>query len=247
MPLKTYSFSAFKDYNTCQLQFFHVRIAGTVKRTYDGASDGKAFHKVLEEALKHNETTLPSRWKQYNWVLERIRKIEQKLISMHFEGVTTRNSEMGIGVTVNWEPQPFFHKDNFYCGQLDFLMYRGPIAYLTDWKFGRSAYADVDQLYQQATLAFAAVPQIQEIRADLTFVKEKIQVPALPLRIKRDDLAEYKADIFRQAGRIYDKAIQNDPSIWEASPSGLCNEHCPVPRSLCEHSGKVDSQQDLTR
>lgn len=242
--MKSYSYSAFKDYNTCQKQFYYVRLMRSIKRTYDGAADGKAFHAVIDAAVKHNETTLPSRFAEYNWVLNRINKIKQKLVEANTSGVTTVNSEMGIGVTAEWEPRPFYHKENWYCGAIDFIMQRGDMAYMTDWKFGKSAYADIDQLYQQSTLAFAALPHIKTIRADLTFVKENVQVPAMPLTINRNELELYKADIFRNAQRIYDKTQLNDPEAWEASPSGLCQKHCPIPKSLCSHSGKVDNPQE---
>lgn len=243
--MKTYSYSAFKDYKTCQRQCHLVRIARIIKRTYDGAADGKAFHQVIDEAIKHGENTLPARFAQYNWVLERIRKIEQKLIELHYDGVTTHVSEMGVGVTADWQPLPFFHKDNWYCGSIDFIMHRGTTAYMTDWKFGRSAYADIDQLYQQSTLAFAALPHVKRIRCDLTFVKEQLQVPAMPLTIERNDLELYKADIFREAKRMYDRIQLNDPAAWEPNPSGLCANHCPVPKSMCEFSGKADEPTEV--
>lgn len=242
--MKSYSYSAFKDFNTCQRQFYFVRLTKQIKRTYDGAAEGKAFHAVIENAIKFNEDTLPSRFKEHEWVLKRLLKIKTKLVAENTAGVTTSNAEMGIGVTPEWEARPFFHKDNWYCGSIDFIMHRGDMAYMTDWKFGSSAYADIDQLYQQATLAFAALPHIKTIRADLTFVKDKIQVPAMPLTLSRNKLEDYKSDIFRQAGRIYDKVQLNDPDAWEPNPSGLCKAHCPIPRSICEHSGKIDSPEE---
>lgn len=249
--MKSYSYSAFKDHDNCPRQMFLVRIDRSAPRKYDSSGPGRAFHKVIDQAVRRGEQRLPSQFKEHQWVLSRIKQIEQKMIAMIPTGVTTTGSELGISVTNEWQAGEMFQAGAWYCGQLDFVMERGNVAYLTDWKFGNSAYADVTQLYEQACLLMHARPGINEVRADLTFVKDKIMVPSRPLSILRSSLDDLRADIAQRAERIYNDSVRantmlangqiaNAYEAWEATPNGLCKKFCPVNYSRCEHSGLND-------
>lgn len=248
--MKSYSFSAFKDYDNCMRQFFLVRAAKMVSRKYDGSGPGRAFHKVIDQAIKHGESTLPSVFTEHNWVLRRVMKIRDKMESEVISGITSVTSEVGMSVTTQWEAGPMFSKDAWYCAQIDFLITRGHLAYLTDWKFGNSGYADVDQLYQQACMVFHGMPEITRIRADLTFVRDKVMVPAIPLTINRDTVGGLRDDISRRAQRIYNTSVNASSMLergeiselyegWEPTRSGLCGQYCPVTDKHCPH-GKTE-------
>jgi len=234
--VNAYSYSAFKDFATCQKQFYYVRFTRAVRRKYDGAGEGKAIHAAIEMALKHGETDLPSKFRQYNWVLARLEKVKERMAKDRPTGITFTHAEFGCTVMPDWTLGAPFSKNGFYTCFIDLVLERDDIAYITDWKTGKSGYADLDQLYQQAMVLFLAKPNIMTIRADLTFIKEDLQVPAIPLRIERGQLIDLQHDVIRLADRVARKD-PNDPEDWEASPSGLC-PYCPLTKDHCVHSDK---------
>ena len=234
--MNSYSYSAFADFAKCQRQFYYVRLTRKVKRKYDSGGPGRAFHAAIDRAIKHNEDTLPSRFKEYNWTLQRLAKIKQKMEQDRPDGITYAHTELGMSVYPDWTLGPMYAKGAFYCGAIDLVLERGDLAFITDWKFGNSAYADLDQLYQQAMLLFLAKPNIMTIRADLTFVKDKLRVPLLPLTIERSTFQDIQGDVLRLANRIASK----DPLLpedWVPTQSGLCG-YCPLTKEYCPHSDK---------
>ena len=135
-----------------------------------------------------------------------------------------------MGVTENLEPCGFYDPEVWFRGIADLIILDGDLAWVVDYKTGKSAkYADKGQLELMALSVFAHYPQIKNIRAGLLFVVTKDLV--------KDTYTVYdREQLWRKWLSKYNQMkVAADNDVWNARPSGLCRRHCPVIE--CVHNG----------
>ena len=78
--------------------------------------------------------------------------------------------EIKLGITENLEACDFYAKDVWFRGIADLVILDDDLAWVVDYKTGKSAkYADKGQLELMALGVFAKYPQIKTVRAGLLF------------------------------------------------------------------------------
>lgn len=222
MSNPSWSFSKLKAFETCPKQFYHV----TVLKQYpfkdtDATLYGKEFHKACEDYIG-NAIPIPEKFAYIRSTLEALNaKTGEKLC------------EYKLGLTVDLEPCDFFSPDVWFRGIADLLVlnHEDGSAYVVDYKTGKSSkYADKGQLELMALAVFAHFPNITKVRAGLLFVVANDVV--------RDSYeATDKSTLWGRWISKYksmEKAFETD--VWNAKPSGLCRQHCPVLE--CPHNGR---------
>jgi hypothetical protein len=99
-------------------------------------------------------------------------------------------------------------------------------AFVLDYKTGKSAYADTQQLKLMALLLFAHFENLHTVHGALWFIKENKVIEAT---YKRDEQLMYWEHFMAQYVRLREA---HATGVFNAKPSGLCSV-CPV--STCPH------------
>lgn len=215
-----WSYSSLTSFETCPKRHKLTRIDKTVSEPPSEAmTHGNAVHKALELHL-NGEQTLPEKYAPYLPLVERIRQQPGK-----------RLVEYKFGVTEGFKTTTFFAKDVWFRGVIDVGVVGNKTAFAGDWKTGKPK-SDGDQMKLFAAATFAAFPYIEKVKtAYIWLAHDKIDAKD----IHRDELPSIWQEFTPRVIRLV-KAQENDK--WPANPSGLCAKWCPVPKSMCEFSGK---------
>ena len=215
-----WSYSKMKNFETCPKQYYHVTVLKEHPFQPTAATQyGNEFHKAAELFIKNGDP-IPGKFVQYTKVLEALR-----------DRPGEKHCELKLGLTEKLDPCGFFAKDVWFRGVIDLLIIEDNVAYVVDYKTGKSArYADPDQLELMALMVFEHYPEVEQVKAGLLFViAEEF--------IKKDYDTSTRDD---QWGRWYqryaamEKAHELD--VFNPRPSGLCRAHCPVLE--CPHNGQ---------
>jgi hypothetical protein len=215
-----WAYSKLKSFETCPKQFYHLKVAKTyTEPDSEHLLYGNEFHKAAELYVQGKEQ-LPDRFSYALGVLDSLKS-----------KIGTKHCELKLGLTENLDPCEFFDKNVWWRGVIDLLILDGPVAWVIDYKTGKSAkYADTGQLELMAMATFKHYPQVEKVRAGLLFVVANEMVKdsyaeADQERLWRDWLRRYN---------VADKAVK--VNVFNPKPSGLCARHCPVLE--CPHNGK---------
>tara|TARA_B110000483_G_scaffold75369_1_gene93805 strand:+ start:77 stop:748 length:672 start_codon:yes stop_codon:yes gene_type:complete len=214
-----WSFSKIKAFEQCPKQFYHEKILKEhpFKET-EATLYGTAFHNMAEDFVG-KDVPVP---KQFTFARGALTSLKNK------QG--QKLCEEKLGVTENLEPCGFYDPEVWFRGIADLIILDGDLAWVVDYKTGKSAkYADKGQLELMALSVFAHYPQIKNIRAGLLFVVTKDLV--------KDTYTVYdREQLWRKWLSKYNQMkVAADNDVWNARPSGLCRRHCPVIE--CVHNG----------
>ena len=139
--------------------------------------------------------------------------------------------EYRLGLTSELEPCGFSDKDVWFRGIADLIILDDDLAWVVDYKTGKSArYADKGQLELMALATFKHFPEVNEVRAGLLFVVSKNLIRDT---YYRDDEAKLWEKWLTNYSKM-ESAAAND--VWNPRPSGLCRRHCAV--TECAHNGR---------
>ena len=214
-----WSFSKIKAFEQCPKQFYHEKILKEhpFKET-EATLYGTAFHNMAEDFVG-KDAPIPE---QFTFARDALTSLKNK------QG--RKLCEEKLGVTENLEPCGFYDPEVWFRGIADLIILDGDLAWVVDYKTGKSAkYADKGQLELMALSVFAHYPQIKNIRAGLLFVVTKDLV--------KDTYTVYdREQLWRKWLSKYNQMkVAADNDVWNARPSGLCRRHCPVIE--CVHNG----------
>lgn len=215
-----WSYTSLDAFGTCPRRYKLVRLTRQVADPPgESARHGNEVHKAIELALK-GQQPLPHKHLQYGpLVMKCAAAPGQKII------------EHKWGVSANFQAVPYYSPEAWARGVIDFGVIQGNTATVLDWKTG-TPKNDSDQLRLFAAAAFAAWPQVATVRTGYAWLAhDKLTVETY----KREQLAELWVDFVARVKRLT-SAVENDQ--FPPQPSGLCRKHCPVPKSLCEFSGR---------
>lgn len=214
-----WSYSKLKSFETCPKQFYHV----TVLKEHpfeetEAIRYGSEFHKAAEDFIG-KQVPLPAKF-----------SFAQKMLDNLNAKPGAKLTERKMGLTENLDPCGFFDKDVWFRGIADLIILDGDLAWVIDYKTGKSSrYADKGQLELMALTVFAHFPEVKRIRAGLLFVIANDLIKDKYTTFDKEEL--WKKWLSKHG--MMRKAF--DLNVWNPKPSGLCRRHCPV--TECPHNG----------
>lgn len=215
-----WSFSKLKAFDTCPKQFYHLKIARDyTEPETDALRLGSEVHEHCELYIRDN-TPLPDEYKHFGPVLDALNS-----------KTGTKLAEYKMGVTEELKPCMFDDDDVWWRGIVDLLIVDNELAWVVDYKTGKSTkYADTDQLELMALATFAHFPEVNKVRGGLLFLMAKELIRVTYKRAQREELWS------KWMGKLKDLEDAARVDTWNAKPSGLCRKHCVV--TECPHNGR---------
>ena len=221
MKLPAWSFSSLKGFLTCPKQYYHLRVAKDYVSAPTAATlYGTEFHKACEDYVREL-VPLEARFAHVQPTLDALRAIRGEHLC-----------EYKMALNDQLLPCEFFAKDCFIrgIGDLIILQRERGVAFVVDYKTGKSSrYADTGQLELMALMIFVLFPEIKEVRGKLLFV---VPGDVIEGTYHRKDRKKAWAEWL---GKYSQLTAAHESGVWNARPSGLCRNYCPV--TECAHCG----------
>ena len=215
-----WSYTLLHAFETCPYQCYMER----VKRAYpfretDAMTYGNEMHKAAELYVKDN-TPLPGKFTFLTSSLNVLKNTPGKKLTEH-----------KLGVTADYSPCSFWDKDVWWRGVSDLTILDGAQAKSIDYKSGGNAkYADMGQLELMSLGVFAAVPEVEVIKAALFYPVAKAFIKD---QFVRGDVPRLWEKWTAKHAKV-EAAFKSD--TWNKKPNGLCKRHCQVLE--CPHNGR---------
>lgn len=215
-----WSYSSLTAFETCPKRYKLTKLTKQIVEPQTEATlHGNAVHKALELHL-NGDQHLPEKYAQYLPLVERVRQQPGK-----------RLVEYKFGLTEDYRSTTFFGKDVWFRGVIDVGVVGDKTATLLDWKAGKPK-ADFDQLKLFAAAGFANFPYLDKVKTGYVWLAHgKLDANTFT----RDDVPGIWQEFTPRVIRMV-TALEKDKFL--PKPSGLCRAWCPVPKSMCEFSGK---------
>jgi len=221
VKIPAWSFSSIKTFDQCPKKYYHLKVARDYQEDQNAAhlTYGTAFHEAAEFYIRDN-TPLPPEFGFAQAALDRLKA---------FPGEKLCEYEMGL--TENLEPCGFKDSGVWWRGIADLIILRDDLAFVLDYKTGKSAkYADRGQLELMALAVFKHFPQVKRVKAGLLFVVAN-EFPKAEYTIE-DEPGLWQKWLTDHAKMK--KAYET--GVWNPRTSGLCKKHCVV--LSCPHDGR---------
>jgi|TARA_R110002126_G_scaffold10869_5_gene49930 hypothetical protein len=214
-----WSFSKIKAFEQCPKQFYHEKVLKQFPFVQTQAIlYGNQFHKMAEDFIG-KDVPIPER---FNYVAKALQSLKDK--------AGTKLVEQKMGIREDLDPCGFYDKEVWFRGIADLLILHKDVAFVVDYKTGKSAkYADKGQLELMALSVFAHYPEIERVRAGLLFVVSKDLIKTTYTNYDKDTLWS------KWIGKYQQMAKAAELDVWNPRPNGLCRNHCPV--TECAHNG----------
>lgn len=216
----TWSYSSLGLFQLCPRKYYHLRVVKDYSESEtEDMRYGKVVHKVAEDYIGKDEPIPP----QFLYIKEALDVLKA------IPGEKLCEYKMGLDKELN--PCDFFSSDVWFRGVCDLVILDVPNkkAYIVDYKTGKSArYADTKQLELMALALFRHFPEIEHIKAGLSFLVCEDFVKA---EYHKETASWAKWQI--ETDRL-DKAYK--ANVWNAKPNFTCKKYCIV--DTCEHNGK---------
>lgn len=222
MSIAPWSFSKAKAFEQCPKQFYHMKVLKEFEDKETAAMRyGTSMHKAAEEYVR-DKTPLPPEFEYVHAGLDSLLGIAGEKLC-----------EFKMGLTEELEPCDFFAEDVWWRGIADLVILdtEKHRAWIVDYKTGKSArYADKGQLELMALALFKYFPAIEQIKAGLLFV-------VCTELVKEQYSQEDQTFLWgKWMGKFEQMETAFETNVWNAKPSGLCRNHCPVLE--CVHNGR---------
>jgi hypothetical protein len=210
-----WSYSSLKDFINCPKQYYHTKVAqDIVKKDTVHTIYGKEVHKALESYVRDG-TTLAKNYEIYKKTLDELVAIPGK-----------KYTEYQMALTPDKQICEFEAPHRWVRGVCDLLIVNDADAYIVDYKTGNNRYADTKQLKLMALMTFAHFPEVQHIKAGLSFILRNSFVTE---EYPKEHEPKLWADFLPTLQRLETAYATN---AWPPQPSGLCG-WCPV--KTCTH------------
>lgn len=176
---------------------------------------GHAAHKAIEAHIE-NDAELPAN-------LSNVGAIISSFIARGGQYI----AEHKCAVNRQLQGVPFWDKDAYIRGSIDFLFSQGPHAFVVDWKTGKKRDKEL-QLMLYALLVFAHFDSIQQVTTLNYYINERE-----PFGEPRTWARSESAGLWRHVLPLVHEIEQAEfDGKWPEKPSGLCG-WCPVKH--CQH------------
>lgn len=221
MTMPPWSYSSLTSFETCAKRYYHIKVIKDVLDTPgEAARWGSTVHKHLEDRVRDN-APLPEAIRAYEPLVDKIASAPG-----------TKLIEYQMAVDRDLRPTTWTSDEAWCRGIVDIGLLTGKRALLLDWKTGKRK-PDSTQLKLFAGLAFSHFPNVEEIKTGFVW-----------LQVNKVDKATFTPDhvpsIWQEfVPRVARLERAYDEGKFLPRPSGLCKAHCPVPKHLCEFSGRT--------
>lgn len=219
--IPAWSWTSYSAYQTCP---FRYKVTRVTKEIVEPETEvlrwGKLAHKALEDRVKEG-VALPEgmeKWEKYARFADKTRAF------------ATLETEQQIALDKDLKPVDYWSKDAWVRGVLDLSMVGKKVVGIWDYKTGKIRDSS-DQLKLFAGFAFSKYPEIEEVHTQYVWLNhDKITGN----NYNKGDVPMIWETFQPTVDRLTDSYEENN---WPTKTSGLCRAHCPVPKSLCKHSG----------
>ena len=220
-PFKAWSYSSLNAFETCPRRYQLTRVTKeVVERQHEASIYGNRVHKHLEN-YANKKRGLPAELQKYAKYVDKIFSYEGKHIV-----------EQRMAIDKNFKPTKWMAPNVWCRGIIDIGVVNSDTAYLLDWKTGKRK-PDSDQLKLFAALAFAHYPYISKIVCGFIWLKEGKFDKEI---YTKEDIQDIWEEFLPRVQRV-EIAYAEDKDKWQAKPSGLCKNWCPVGKRLCDFCG----------
>ena len=219
-----WSYSVLNSFETCAYRHYKVKVEKSViEQQGEALLHGNRVHKALEHRVK-SKTPLSDSMRIYEPLVARLEKSANggRIVA-----------EQQMALTDKYQPTGWFGKGAnapWVRAITDVSIFKGAKAFVGDYKTGKRDPVSA-QLRLVAATAFIVNPQIEVIHSAFLWLKTN-EIDQEVFR--REDAAALWQEFIPRVRRL---EIAFDTGVWPKKPSGLCRNHCPVPRSMCEHRG----------
>ncbi len=215
-----WSYSSLTSFETCGKRFYHLKVAkDVVDVPHESATWGSTVHKHLEDRVRDG-TPLPSALAGYEKLAAPLADKPGRLVEQQF------------AVTAGLQPTGWTSSDAWCRGIVDVGVLTSKRAVLLDWKTGKRKPGS-DQLKLFAGLAFAHYPTIEMVSTGFVWLAANVVDRA---KFNREDVPVIWQEFIPRVRRL---ELAYETGKFGPRPSGLCGKWCPVPKSLCEFSGRT--------
>tara|TARA_R100001163_G_C4986386_1_gene140582 strand:- start:26 stop:706 length:681 start_codon:yes stop_codon:yes gene_type:complete len=216
----TWSYSSLSLFKQCPHKFYRTRILKDVyEEPQDHLTYGKEVHRVAEE-FGRDGTPIP---REYGYIEPYV----QSLLDMDGE----KYFELKMALTPDLDPCDFFAPEAWWRGIADFIAIDGDIAFLVDYKTGKSTrYADTKQLEILSLALFKHFPKVNEVKGALLFFVAQELVQEKFYR-KREESYWESWDLDLEKLNI---SFESD--TWNPKKNFSCWKFCPV--TDCSFNGR---------
>lgn len=219
--IPAWSFSSIKTFDQCPKKFYHLKVAKDFQEDQNAEHllYGTRFHKAAELYIR-DDKLLPHEFNYAKAPLDRLKAMPGEKLC-----------EYEMGLTENLEPCGFKDSGVWWRGIADLIILRDDLAFVLDYKTGKSAkYADKGQLELMALAVFKHFPQVKRVKAGLLFVIAN----AFP---KAEYTREQESEMWQKWLTDHGKMkAAYETNVWNPRTSGLCKKHCVV--LSCPHNGR---------
>ena len=220
MGQPAWSYSSLTAYETCPRRYELTKVLKKVTEPQTDATIwGNQVHKALELRVK-DKTPLPKGMSMYEPLCAKLDVAPGQVFT-----------EKKMALNAQFQPVAWMAKDCWVRSILDVQIDAGKNAAVLDWKTGK-AKPESSQLMLSAAFMFHSRPYVQKVTTSFVWLKENTTTKEV---FTRDQLPEIWQEFLPRVQRL---EIAYRDNKWEAKPSGLCREWCPVGKALCEHCGK---------
>lgn len=221
VKIPAWSFSSIKTFDQCPKKYYHLKVARDFAEDQNAEHllYGTRFHEAAEFYIR-DDKPLPPEFDYAKGALDKLKVIDGEKLC-----------EYEMGLTENLEPCGFKDSGVWWRGIADLIILRDDLAFVLDYKTGKSAkYADKGQLELMALAVFKHFPQVNRVKAGLLFVVAN-EFP------KAEYSREQESEMWKKWLTDYGKMkTAYSTNVWNPRTSGLCKKHCVV--LSCPHNGR---------
>lgn len=219
-----WSYSALTRFETCPKQYYEINVTKNFKdEDSPEAAEGKKIHQALYERVV-NDKALPI-------PMRHMEPMARKFADMEM----TKNGEMKLALTRDFEPTDWFAKDVYVRSIADLLLHKENIGVVVDWKTGK-VKPDETQLGLSVAVLAKWMPELDFFKAAYVWVAHK-QVTRYTYTLSK--LTNIWNLVLPRAQKMEQAYVDIK---FPAKPSGLCKGYCPV--KTCEHWKEKGSRSD---
>ncbi len=205
--MKAWTYSHLEKFATCPKQFYHANVARDfVSPPTEATIWGERVHTAFENRVKLG-TPLPEGMEQWEPIAKKLESIEGNKLP-----------EVKLAISKSFQPADW--GDAWSRGIADLVIDKGDKALVFDYKTGKRKPSE--QLHLYAAFVFAHYPEVNHIKTNFIWLKEK---KTDGKEFHRDELPVIWRDFLPKVAKL-ESAYERDS--WPAKPSGLCRGWCPV-------------------
>ena len=215
----SWSYSKYKNYDTCPKRHYEVDIAKNYTDSSEQLIWGNEVHSAMAKGCLGEP--MPDSMKDYQHWVDDMRDIPGRPGRLFVE--------QKLAMTKDFQPTAWFANNVWVRVVVDVVRIAMNVALARDWKTGKVLH-DSRQLMINSQVIFAHHPKVQRIKTEFVWLKDDCATPEVFDR----------ATIAREWPPVLDHVKQMEQAAatltYPPKPGKLCARHCPV--LSCVYHGK---------